>query len=307
LRRGHDDRIQVACVEQVIQAELYLVRLLSDRHVFRKHARGAVAQRERARTEIQIIVFQPQRPVVPQRIVHAHARGPTIAGAAPSLIERGRDRSGLEVVRARERRAALQIEESGIERVADPTGHRPKPSLSGPTAIDSVRANGFALQVAPRRVAFDPDHPFSDLMIESDLASDHDGVAGFRDRAIAERPMAIGKARADMTADIKPGPVVGRNRRQGLHRHRRIRGLRGIVREQCNGRDPSDGAHERSPVSSPPAAAFLCAGPRTRDGRYSAGAAFLSKFSFFAGKEGSVAIPTQLAWQTAFVPNIPDP
>jgi hypothetical protein len=61
-----------------------------------------------------------------------------------------------------------------------------------------------------------------------------------------------------MTADIKPGPIVGRNRRRGLHRHQRIRGLRGIVREQCNGRDSSDGAHELSPVSSRPAAAFFC-------------------------------------------------
>jgi hypothetical protein len=37
------------------------------------------------------------------------------------------------------------------------------------------------------------------------------------------------------------------------------------------------------------------------------GAAFLRKSSLFAGKEGSVAISTQLVWQTAFVPDIPDP
>jgi hypothetical protein len=33
----------------------------------------------------------------------------------------------------------------------------------------------------------------------------------------------------------------------------------------------------------------------------------LRKSGFFAGKELSVAIPTQLAWQMAFVPDIPDP
>jgi hypothetical protein len=37
------------------------------------------------------------------------------------------------------------------------------------------------------------------------------------------------------------------------------------------------------------------------------GAAFLRKSSLFAGKELSVAIPTQLAWKLAFVPDIPDP
>jgi hypothetical protein len=80
--------------------------------------------------------------------------------------------------------------------------------------------------------------------------------------------------------------------------------LRGIVREQCNGRDSSDGAHELSPVSSRSAVAFFRGGPRTRNGRYSAGAAFLGKSSFFAGKELSVAIPTQLAWQPAQNPNV---
>jgi hypothetical protein len=176
----------------------------------------------------------------------------------PAVIKRGRDRRGLEIVRAREGRATFQIEKGGIERVADPTGHRPKPSLPGPTSIDSIRTNAFALQVAPSRVGFDPDHPFSDLMIESDLAPDHDGVADFRDRAIDERPIAIGKARADMAADIKPAPAIGGRQRRGLDRHQRIRGLRGTVREQCNGRDCSDGAHERSPVPSRSAAAFLC-------------------------------------------------
>jgi hypothetical protein len=50
--------------------------------------------------------------------------------------------------------------------------------------------------------------------------------------------------------------------------------------------------------------AFFRGGPRTRNGRYSAGAAFLGKSSFFAGKELSVAIPTQLAWQLAQNPYV---
>jgi hypothetical protein len=52
------------------------------------------------------------------------------------------------------------------------------------------------------------------------------------------------------------------------------------------------------------AAAFFC-GPRTRNGGYSAGAAFLGKSGFFTGKELSVAIPTQLAWRLA-LPDIRD-
>jgi hypothetical protein len=34
---------------------------------------------------------------------------------------------------------------------------------------------------------------------------------------------------------------------------------------------------------------------------------FCASPGFFAGKELSVAIPTQLAWQLAFVSDIPDP
>jgi hypothetical protein len=43
------------------------------------------------------------------------------------------------------------------------------------------RATAFVLQVAPSGVAFDSEDPFADLIIETDLAAEHGGIAGFRE------------------------------------------------------------------------------------------------------------------------------
>src|SRR5262249_7366795 len=146
------------------------------------------------------------------------ARHPTSPGTAALLIERGRDRRGLEVVCAREGSAALQIEQRRIERVADPARRGRKPALPRPTRADAVRTSAFVLQIAPGGVAFDSDHPPSDLIIESDLAAEHGGVAGFCERAIAEPPIAIGEAGAEVAADIKPAPIIGCDEGRRLRR-----------------------------------------------------------------------------------------
>src|SRR5262249_49360982 len=155
----------------------------------------------------EVVVLEPHGPVVPQGVVHAHARGPTGLGTATLVIERRRNRGSFEVVSVCEGGAALQVEERRIERVADPARRGREPTLPRPTRVDAVRTNAFVLESAPSSVAFDADHPFSDLIIESNLAAEHGRVAGFRERAVAERPIAIGKAGADMAADIKPGPI----------------------------------------------------------------------------------------------------
>src|SRR5262245_8262584 len=127
--------------------------------------------------------------------------------------------------------AAPQVEERRIERVADPTGRGRKPTLPGPTRVDAVRTNAFVLELAPGGIAFDADHPFSDLMIESDLAAEHGGVAGFSERAVAERPIAIGKAGADMATDIKPAPIIASSEGPRLCRHESVGGLRARARK----------------------------------------------------------------------------
>src|SRR5260221_10174148 len=242
------------------------MRLQPHRHVFRK--RAGVVHREGARTKIEIVVFEPHGPVVPQRVVHARARSPTSAGTTTPLIERGRDRCGLEVVCAREGRAALQVKKRRIEHVADSTGTGPKPTLPRPTRAHAVWTNAFVLQVAPSGVAFGSQNPFSNLVIESDLAAEHGGVARFREGAVAERPIAIRKAGAEVAPDIKPAPIIGGDEGRRLRRDERVGGLGASARKQSNSRDASEEAHDwpehpaarqthRLPILSPKAAALV--------------------------------------------------
>src|SRR5262249_34318297 len=232
------------------------------------HSGSNVVHCECARTKIEVVVFEPHGPVVPQGVVHAHANSPTSPEAAALLIERGRNRGSFEVVSVCEGGAALQVEQRRIERVADPAGRGREPTLPCPTAVDAVRTNAFILEIAPSAVAFDPNHPFSDLIIESDLAAEHGGVAGFRGRAIAERPIAIGEAGAEMAADIKPAPIIGGNEGPRLRRDEHVGGLRASARKQCNSRDASEETHDwpddpaarqthRLPILSPKAAALV--------------------------------------------------
>src|SRR5262249_51231327 len=141
-------------------------------------------------------------------------------------------------------RTALQVEERGIERVADPAGCGREPALPRPTRVDAVRTNAFVLELAPSGIAFDSDHPLSDLMIKSNLAAEHGGVAGFGERAGAERQIAIGKAGAELAADVKPAPIIGGNEGPRLRRDERVGGLRATARKQCNSRNAPKEAHD---------------------------------------------------------------
>ena len=85
-------------------------------------------------------------------------------------------------------------------------------------------------------------------MIEPDLAAKHDGVAGFCERAIAEHPIAIGKAGTDVAADIKPAPTVAGNEERRLRWDERVGGLRpGVRKQRSNSRDASEGADDWCP------------------------------------------------------------
>ena len=192
------------------------MRFLPQHQVFCKCPCRDVGQSERAGAELQIVVFQLERPAAPQRVFHAGAHGPAVSARAGHLVEQRGDLSRLEIVGMGKRSAALEVKQCRIVRVANPPGYRSQPVFPGPTGIIAVRAQALVLQVAPGGVAFCSEHPLADLIIDADLTAEQSGIAGFRYAPVDQRPIAVGNAGTDMAADINAGPVIGENGGGGL-------------------------------------------------------------------------------------------
>jgi hypothetical protein len=87
--------------------------------------------------------------------------------------------------------------------------------------------------------------------------------------------------------------------------HQRVRSSRGIVRKQCNGRDSSDARTNCLP-SSRPAVAFFCGDQERGIKDIRLAPHFWASPAFLLEKRLSVAIPIQLAWKLALIPDIPN-
>src|SRR5215472_8797988 len=205
---------------------LYIQR--SIRAVSRSRRRGQI---QGLVAKAEIVVLDPGGPIRRERIFKSGAGGPTgprqacSRGVAESVIET--------VLVVRKGDAALGIDQQPVERGADASGYRRRPLGVG---VDGVgeRIVSAALEPSPVEIAFDAEHQRVDLPIGADLtAADKAGlVEGVIRAGKRVAPRGVGKAGAEIAADINSRPIVNR-RRIGDRRHRRrsarrrqIRGLR---------------------------------------------------------------------------------
>ena len=197
------------------------MRILPHDGILRKSAGRGIGHCQRARAEIEVVVFELQRPAAQERVFHAGADGPAAPAARSALIKNGSELGGLEIVGSGEGTPAFDIEQRRIECVPDPPCHRRQPGLPAPARIASVRAEGFVFQVAPGEIAFDAQHPFSELIIQSELTAHGRGIAGLRNCAAQKRPIAGGKSGSDMRAHVNASPIIRGLRNRGLARRDR--------------------------------------------------------------------------------------
>src|SRR5262247_3200219 len=151
--------------------------------------------------EIQHVVFDLHRPVVPQGIFSADAEHPS----AERLVERGRR---TQAIHAGESigtdmgpgASQLAVDEPTIGGPAEPRSERGNPVKAGfamresdadPGNEDGHRSG--VLYARRRHVPFNPEHPLADLVVEADLAA--------ADKA-ALAIVATGPTTADMGANI---------------------------------------------------------------------------------------------------------
>src|SRR5947209_4996546 len=86
------------CVETVVEPEHHFMRALGDRHTLGKCTGGYISHCDRARAEVEIIVFELDRPIARQRELHAGTDRPAGAISAAHLVERRGRRALLEMV-----------------------------------------------------------------------------------------------------------------------------------------------------------------------------------------------------------------
>ena len=145
--------------------------------------------------------------------------------AAQSVIE--------SVLVVRKGDAALGIDQQPIERRVDASGYRRR-SLG--VGVDDVGERIVSAAFEPGRVeiAFDAEHQRVDLLIGADLTTAYETglVEGVIRAGKRVAPRGVGKAGAEIAADIDSRPIVNRRRiddrrhRRRSARHQQIRRLR---------------------------------------------------------------------------------
>src|SRR5262245_9585026 len=200
--------------------------------------------------EIQHVVFDFHRPVVPQGIFSADAEHPS----AERLVKR---RRRSHAVQAGESigtdvgpgASQFAVDEPTIGGPAEPRSERGNPVEAGFTMRESGsdpgnedRHRSGVLYTRRRYVPFDPKHPLANLVVESDLAAADKTALAI---------VATGPPAADMAADIEPGPVVNDGQRRSIGRWPpSIGGLSHNVRRgqrRCNAADCQESVHCMAP------------------------------------------------------------
>src|SRR3984885_6226740 len=186
-------------------------------------------QRFRAKAEIN--GFNPPRPVSVERIFEAGAGGP--AGARQRRARCVRRQIGQAVLLAGDGKTALAVDQEPVEGGADASGDRRCPlRVGGESVAERIRA--MALDSGPAEIAFEAEHEPVELGVEPDLTAAEKAAFVEIIGAAGERivPRGIGKAAADMAADVKAAPVINRwciddrSERRGSWRRWQIGSLR---------------------------------------------------------------------------------